>query len=317
MTRFYTEKDVAELLPMGDAVACVERALRLLAEDQAVNLPRQRIRVDKLLLHVLPAGSAELGYVGLKAYTTGPSGARFYFLQFDAKSGELVAMMQADRLGQIRTGAASGVATKFMAREDATRVGIYGTGWQARAQLQAIAEVRPIVSMVAYGRDAARREKFCSEMTEELGVPVRPVETPEEVPQDADIVVTATNAREPVLRGAWLKPGQHVNAIGSNALHRIEIDEEAVTRMSFIAADAIDQAKIECGDLAAVVEAGKLSWDGVHEIADVVGGKVTARRGPDDITLFESQGLAIEDVAVAKHVYEAGSAKGMGTVLEI
>ncbi len=302
---------------MGDAVACVERALRLLAEDQAVNLPRQRIRVDKLLLHVLPAGSAELGYVGLKAYTTGPSGARFYFLQFDAKSGELVAMMQADRLGQIRTGAASGVATKFMAREDATRVGIYGTGWQARAQLQAIAEVRPIVSMVAYGRDAARREKFCSEMTEELGVPVRPVETPEEVPQDADIVVTATNAREPVLRGAWLKPGQHVNAIGSNALHRIEIDEEAVTRMSFIAADAIDQAKIECGDLAAVVEAGKLSWDGVHEIADVVGGKVTARRGPDDITLFESQGLAIEDVAVAKHVYEAGSAKGMGTVLEI
>ncbi len=302
---------------MGDAVACVERALRLLAEDQAVNLPRQRIRVDKLVLHVLPAGSAELGYVGLKAYTTGPSGARFYFLQFDAKSGELVAMMQADRLGQIRTGAASGVATKFMAREDATRVGIYGTGWQARAQLHAIAEVRPIVSMVAYGRDAARREKFCSEMTEELGVPVRPVETPEEVPQDADIVVTATNAREPVLRGAWLKPGQHVNAIGSNALRRIEIDEEAVTRMSFIAADAIDQAKIECGDLAAVVEAGKLSWDGVHEIADVVGGKVTARRGPDDITLFESQGLAIEDVAVAKHVYEAGSAKGMGTVLEI
>ncbi len=317
MTRFYTEKDVAELLPMGDAVACVERALRLLAEDQAVNLPRQRVRVDKLLLHVLPAGSAELGYVGLKAYTTGPSGARFYFLQFDARSGELVAMMQADRLGQIRTGAASGVATKFMAREDATRVGIYGTGWQARSQLQAIAEVRPIVSMVAYGRDAARREKFCSEMTEELGVPVRPVETPEEVPQDADIVVTATNAREPVLRGEWLKPGQHVNAIGSNALGRLEIDEVAVTRMSFIAADAIDQAKIECGDLAAVVDAGKLSWDGVHEIADVVGGKITARRSPDDITLFESQGLAIEDVAVAKHVYEAGNAKGMGTVLEI
>jgi len=317
MTRFYTEKDVAELLPMGDAVACVERALRLLAEDQAVNLPRQRVRVDKLLLHVLPAGSAELGYVGLKAYTTGPSGARFYFLQFDARSGELVAMMQADRLGQIRTGAASGVATKFMAREDATRVGIYGTGWQARSQLQAIAEVRPIVSMVAYGRDAARRKKFCSEMTEELGVPVRPVETPEEVPQDADIVVTATNAREPVLRGAWLKPGQHVNAIGSNALGRLEIDEVAVTRMSFIAADAIDQAKIECGDLAAVVDAGKLSWDGVHEIADVVGGKITARRSPDDITLFESQGLAIEDVAVAKHVYEAGNAKGMGTVLEI
>ena len=317
MTRFYTEKDVGELLSMGDAVACVESALRLLAEDKAVNLPRQRVRVDKLLLHVLPAGSGELGYVGLKAYTTGPGGARFYFLHFDAKSGELAAMMQADRLGQIRTGAASGVATKYMAREDATRVGIYGTGWQARSQLQAIAEVRPIVSMVAYGRDAARREKFCNEMTDELGIPVRPVETPEEVPQDVDIVVTATNAREPFLRGAWLKPGQHVNAIGSNALGRLEIDEEAVTRMSFIAADAIDQAKIECGDLAAVVDAGKLYWDGVHEIADVVGGKVTARRGQDDITLFESQGLAIEDVAVAKHVYEAGNAKGVGRVLEM
>ncbi len=317
MTRFYTEKDVGELLPMGDAVACVERALRLLAEDKAVNLPRQRVRVDKLLLHMLPAGSGELGYVGLKAYTTGPNGARFYFLHFNSSSGELVAMMQADRLGQIRTGAASGVATKYMAREDATRVGIYGTGWQARSQLQAIAEVRPIVSMVAYGRDAARREKFCNEMTEELGIPVRPVETPEEVPQDADIVVTATNAREPVLRGAWLKPGQHVNAIGSNALRRLEIDEEAVTRMSFIAADSIEQAKIECGDLAAVVDAEKLSWDGVHEIADVASGNVTARRSPDDITLFESQGLAIEDVAVAKHVYETGSAKGVGKVLEM
>ncbi len=317
MTRFFTESEVGELLPMSDAVACVERALRLLAEDKAVNLPRQRVRVDKLLLHVLPAGSGELGYVGLKVYTTGPNGARFYFLHFDSRSGELVSMMQADRLGQIRTGAASGVATKHMAREDATRVGIYGTGWQARSQLQAIAEVRPIVSMVAYGRDAARREKFCNEMTEELGIPVRPVETPEEVPQDADIVVTATNAREPVLRGAWLKPGQHVNAIGSNALRRIEIDEEAVTRMSFIAADAIDQAKIECGDLAAVVEVGKLSWDGVHEIADVVSGKVTARRSPDDITLFESQGLAIEDVAVAKHVYEKGSERSMGKVIEM
>lgn len=317
MVHFFTEDDVAELLTMKDAVARLDEAFRLLASGDAMNQPRQRVRVDKLLLHVLPAGSGELGYVGLKAYTTGPSGARFYVLMFDAGNGELVSMMEADRLGQIRTGAASGVATRYMARENASRIGIYGTGWQARSQLEAIVEVKPIESITAYGRNEERRQKFCEEMTGRLGVPVIPAQSPEAVPAEADIVVTVTNSREPVLKGEWLRPGQHINAAGSNHLRRIEIDADAVARSSFIAADSVEQAKVECGDLAAVVESGGITWDDVHELSDVVAGNEKARQGDDDITLFESQGIAIEDVAVAKHVYETGLEQGRGKTLEI
>ena len=308
--RFIKESDVSKTLTMPDAIAAVENAFRLLGEGRAVNRPRQRVRADKLMLHVMPAGSAALGYVGLKAYTTGPGGARFYFMLFDAGSGELLALMEADALGQIRTGAASGVATRYMARDNASRVGIYGTGWQARSQLEAVVCVRPIESIVAYGRHVERRDRFCREMSKSLGIRVEPTDVPEAVTRDADIVITATSSKEPVLLGAWLEPGQHVNAIGSNGLRRCEIDEEAVTRAGFIATDSVEQAKVECGDLAAVIETGKLTWEGVHELADVVSGKLAARGSDEEITLFESQGLAIEDVAVAKHVYESGAGKG-------
>ncbi len=317
MVQFFSEDDVTELLTMKDAVACVDEAFRLLASGDAMNKPRQRVRVDKLMLHVLPAGSTTLGFVGLMPYTSGPAVARFYFLMFDAASGELVSLMEADRLGQIRTGAASGVATRYLAREAASRVGIYGTGWQARSQLEAIVVVRSIESVVAYGRNQERREKFCEEMSETLGLPVTPCDSPEAVTAEADILVTVTNSREPVLRGEWLRPGQHMNAAGSNNLRRLEIDADAVTSSSFIATDSVEQAKIECGDLADVVESGGISWDDVHELADVVAGNTTARQNDDDITLFESQGLAIEDVAAAKHVYEAGRAQGRGRTLDI
>ena len=317
MVHFFTEDDVVDLLPMKDAVASVDEAFRLLASGDAMNKPRQRVRVDKLMLHVLPAGSSQLGYVGLKAYTTGPSGARFYFLMFDATSGELVSLMEADRLGQIRTGAASGAATRYLAKKDAARIGIYGTGWQARSQLEAIVVVKSVESVAAYGRNQERREKFCEEMSETLGIPVTACDSPEAVAAEADILVTVTNSREPVLKGEWLHAGQHINAAGSNNLRRLEIDADAVTRSSFIATDSLEQAKIECGDLAAVVGSGGITWDDVHELADIVAGSTTGRQGDDDITLFESQGLAIEDVAAAKHVYETGREQGRGKTLDM
>jgi ornithine cyclodeaminase/alanine dehydrogenase-like protein (mu-crystallin family) len=317
MAIFFSEDDVSRLLPMGDAVARVEDAFRLLGEGKAVNRPRQRVRLQKLMLHVLSAGSDAIGYCGLKAYTTGPSGARFYFLLFGAASGELVAMMEADRLGQIRTGAATAVATRYLARPSATTVGIYGTGWQARSQLEALAVSRGLSAILAYGRDETRRRSFCAEMSKTLGRDVVAASSPEEVASGAGILVVATSAREPVLLGRWLRPGHHVNAVGSNALSRREIDEAAVLRARFIAADSVEQAKLECGDLHAVVEAGKLSWEQVHELGDVVSGRISLGRAPDDVTLFESQGLAIEDVAVAKLVYERGREEGLGRRLDV
>lgn len=303
---------------MKVAVSRVEETFRLLGVGQAENRPRARARAGKLMLHVMSGAGAELGYLGLKAYTTGPAGARFYVLLFSAEDGRLVSVIGADRLGQIRTGAASAVATRHLALAEASQVGIYGTGWQARSQLEAIACVRPLASAVAFGRDEGRRKKFCAEMSETLGIAVEAASSPEEVAErGAQILVTATNAREPVLLGDWLRPGQHLNAIGSNSLARREIDQAAVTRASFVAADSVEQAKIECGDLAAVVASGKLSWDRVFELSAVVAGRLELHRAPEDVTLFESQGVAIEDVAVAKEVYEAGRREGMGREVDI
>ncbi len=159
---------------MKVAVSRVEESFRLLGEGEAENRSRARSRAGKVMLHVMSGGSGELGYLGLKAYTTGPAGARFYVLLFSAEDGRLVSVIAADRLGQIRTGAASGVATRYLAPKDASRVGIYGTGWQARSQLEAIACVRPLVSAIAFGRDEERRRSFCREMSETLGIPVEP-----------------------------------------------------------------------------------------------------------------------------------------------
>jgi ornithine cyclodeaminase/alanine dehydrogenase-like protein (mu-crystallin family) len=315
MATFFTEEEVGALLPMSDAVTRVEEAFRLLGERKAVNRPRGRVRLDRLVLHVMSAGSDTLGYAGLKAYTTGPSGARFYFLLFESGKGELVAMMSADRLGQIRTGAATAVAPPDHARRGATRVGIYGSGWQARSQLEALSVSRRISQVTVWSRDPERRRAFCDEMTNLLELAVRPASRPEEVAAQSEILVTATSAREPVLLGAWLESGHHVNAVGSNALTRREIDEPAVTRADVIAADSVEQAKIECGDLIAAVESGKLSWESVRELGDIV--VKGFDRAPGAITLFESQGIAIEDVAAAKVVYERGRERGLGRALDL
>jgi ornithine cyclodeaminase/alanine dehydrogenase-like protein (mu-crystallin family) len=315
MAIFFTEEEVGALLPMTEAVARVEEAFRLLGEKKAVNRPRGRVRMDELVLHVMSAGSDALGYAGLKAYTTGPSGARFYFLLFESGKGELVAMMSADRLGQIRTGAATAVGTRYLAPREASCVGIYGSGWQARSQLEALAVSRKVSQALVWSRDAERRKTFAEEMTKLLEVAVRPASRPEEVAEESEILVTATSSKEPVLLGAWLGPGHHVNAVGSNAVNRREIDELAVTRADVIAADSVEQAKIECGDLVAVVEAGRLSWERVRELGDIVAAGF--ERGPEAITLFESQGIAIEDVAAAKVVYERGREQGRGRKLDV
>jgi len=301
---YIEEKEVEKLLNMEEAVRAVEDAFKWLGEGAAVNIPRSRVRLPGHTLHVMSAGIPALNLTGLKAYTTTRHGARFAVLLFQADTGELLATIEADRLGQMRTGAASGVATKYMAREDAATVGVIGTGWQARSQLAAVCAVRDVTRVKAFGRDRPRREAYCREMSDDLGLPVQPADSAHACVDEADIVITVTSAAHPVLEGAWLAPGTHVNAAGSNALVRSEIDEETVRRSSVIAVDSREQARVECGDLLAPVEKGMLQWDSITELADVVAGRAPGRMKPGDITLFESQGLAAEDVAVAAVVYE-------------
>jgi len=313
MALLLSEADVKSILTMPLALEAVENSFQRLADGSAVLHSRQRLHLPgKSYLHYMAAGDGSSGYMGLKVYTSSREGLRFLMPLFDAQSGDMVALLEADRLGQMRTGAASGVATRLMAPADARLVGIIGTGLQARTQLEAIALVRKLEKIRAYGRDQQRREQFAQEMTAQLGIPVTSVQTAEEAVRDADIVITSTTATNPVVEGRWLKPGTQINAIGANFPQKRELDAEAIRRCDIIAADSRQQSREEAGDLIYVLGDDDSQWNKVHELADIVGGKIPGRTGPDQITLFKSNGIAIEDVVVAGRVYELARARGLG-----
>ena len=308
-----TEADVGQLLTMPEALREVEAALRDLGEGKAENRPRQRVRGPHSVLNVMPASWPTRGYYGFKYYSISREHVRFWFHLFDANRGTLLAVIEANRLGQQRTGAASGVATKYLARRDAKTLGIVGTGWQAESQVEAICAVRDVSEVRCYSRTEAKRATFARRMTEVLGVRVVAAETAERAVSGADIVVAATSTSQAVVRGKWLAPGAHLNAMGANRIDARELDDNVVTRSSLIVADSIEQARVEAGDLALPVSAGILRWDQVVELSQIVAGKTAARTEATDITLFKSLGLAIEDVAVAAFVYERARQKGLGT----
>ncbi|HEY7602127.1 MAG TPA: ornithine cyclodeaminase family protein [Methylomirabilota bacterium] len=317
MALLLNEAEVTMLLPMSLALEAVEEAFRWQGEGKLTNRPRVRLPVPGGLLHVMPAAVPEARVMGLKAYATVRGGTKFVVLLFSAETGALLAVIEADRLGQMRTGAASGVATKHLARPDADRVGCYGTGWQARSQLEAVCAVRRVREIRVYGRDAERRARFAEDMAPALGVSVVPVDRPELAARDASILVTITSARTPVLEGAWIAPGAHVNAAGSNALQRAELDVAAVRRAGVVVTDSIEQARLECGDLVAALEQGAIRWDDVRELGEVVAGRHPGRTGADEVTLFESQGVAMEDVAVAVRLVARARERRVGTEIPI
>lgn len=317
MTALYlTEDDVAWLLDIGSAIDCVEAAFRQWGDERAENQPRRRAAGGRgTILHVMSAGSEPLGYVGYKAYVTTPKGARFQFGLFHAATGQPAAIIEANLLGQMRTGAASGVATKYMARPDAKVVGCFGTGFQAKSQLKAMCSVRRIERVEVYGRDDARRRAFADEMTELCSVPVVAVHSPEQAATEKDILICATTSRVPLFDGHVLAEGTHINAIGSNYLTKAEIDVTTIRRADHIVCDSREACKLEAGDFVPALEDGSLDWPRVHELADVLHGRETGRAHDEDITLFKSVGLALEDLAVAVRVFERARAEGIGQPL--
>jgi len=312
---YLTEADVRRVLTMDVALPAVEAAFRKLALDEATNLPRQRCVTDAVMLHVLPAAAKTLGALGLKAYTTGKFEPTFHVFLFDPKHGGLTAILQADYLGQVRTGAASGVATKKLARADAATVGLYGTGKQARTQLEAVCKVRTIESVAVYGRDEARRNAFAAEMTTVCGVPVEPVASPELAAVGKDIIITATTSTTPVLKGEWVSPGAHVNLMGSNAQSRAEADVDVFRKATLITIDSKEQGRTEAGDLLPPIDAGVIQWADVLEFAPLSVGRYPGRESPADITVFKSLGLGVQDIAVGAKVVELATAAGLGVQL--
>ena len=305
MALLLTEEDVKSILTMPLALEAVETSFRRLADGSAVCHSRQRLRMaGKGFLHYMAAADSAGGYMGLKIYSVSPSGARFLVPLMSAQSGEMLALVEANYLGQVRTGAASGLATRLMARDDARTAGIVGTGLQARTQLEAVAHARKLEQVHAFSRDASRREQFAKEMTTRLGLPVIPVATAEEAVRGADILITSTTSTKPVVEGRWLAPGVHINAIGVNFAEKREIDDEVVARCDVIAADSVEQSKLEAGDLIQAFGNDTSRWATVHELAQIVSGKLPGRTNRAQITLFKSNGIAIEDVVVAGRIYE-------------
>ena len=313
MTLLLTEADVRSLLTMPIALEVVEDSLRQQGRGELILHPRRRIKMpDNALLHYMAAADTVHGFIGMKLYTVVRGVARFVVPLFRSTTGEMAALIEADALGQIRTGAASGVATKYLANPSARTAAIIGTGYQARTQLEAVAGVRRLERVRAFGRDPDRREKFCREMSERIAVAVQPATSSEEAAKGAEILITATSATKVVLEGARLAPGTHINAMGANWPQKRELDAAAVARAGKIVVDSIEQAKMEAGDLIQAFGEDSSRWNSVQELAEIVAGKAPGRNNPTEITLFKSNGIAAWDLAAAARVYEMATAQGMG-----
>ena len=318
MTLLLTEADVRSLLTMPIALEIVEESLRQQGNGELVLHPRRRVKLpDNALLHYMAAANPVRGYIGMKLYTVARGVARFVVPLFRSTTGEMAALIEADALGQIRTGAASGVATKYLANTNARTACIIGTGYQARTQLEAVAAVRRLERVQAFGRDPERRANFCREMTERIGIAVEPTNSGEEAARGAEIIITATSATKVVLEGAWVAPGMHINAMGANWPQKRELDTGAVARASKVVVDFIEQSKMEAGDLIQAFGEDQSRWDAVQELSQIVAGKAPGRSSADQITLFKSNGIATWDLAAAVRVYEMAVARGMGKTIPL
>ena len=312
MALFISENDVKQLLTVAMAMEAVESAHRDLAQGLAVDIPRARSRLPQTALHILQGALPAQGAIGYKAYTANRSGNRFLVHLFDAASGQLRAVIEADYLGMIRTGAVSGLAAKWLARPDASVAGVFGAGWQAEGHVRAICAALPLERVKVFSRHADKLQDFCQRLSEQTGVTIVPAGSAEETVRGSDLLGTVTTAVQPLFDAAWLDDGIHINAAGSNALIRQELSEAAVKRCGLITVDSIPTALAEAGDLLPLLEKGRLHQRQLVELGDVMVGRHAGRTLRQQITLFESQGLAIQDLAVGLRVLAAAEAAGLG-----
>ena len=316
MTVHISEAEVRQLLTMSMALEAVEEISRKQATGEVIVHPRRRFELPSGgFFHYMAAADFTAGFLAMKQYTFVRGKIRFLVPLYEIASGDLVAMIEADYMGQLRTGAASGVATKYLARRDASAAAIIGTGGQAKTQLEAIAAVRKLSSARVYGRNADRRKRFAEEMSKKISVPVEPANSSSDAARGAHIVCTATTATQPVLSGADLTSGMHINAIGANHAHKRELDDEAVASADVIVVDSIDQSRQEAGDLIIAFKGDETCWTGVKKLSDVVAGKISGRTSNTEVTLFKSNGIASWDLAVAMRVYAQAKEKGLGRPL--
>jgi ornithine cyclodeaminase/alanine dehydrogenase-like protein (mu-crystallin family) len=299
MTLYLTEAEVAGLLTPADAIDAVEESFRRLAGGGVDNRSRERLPLERGQFAVMPCVDRELGYAGLKTYAwLAPRATPFLVVLFSLEHARIEALIEADKLGQLRTGAASGVAARHLARGGARTLGVIGCGWQAESQVGCLRAALPALEhVVAYCRNEERLARFCAAND------CDPAESPQEAGAQ-DVVVTVTTSKDPVLRGDWLREGALVCAVGANDPSARELDNAVLERSAFVCCDSLADAKIESGDLIEPVEQGVLDWLEVHELQEVIAGDLPGRQADEDIVVFKSNGLAAWDLAVAARVVE-------------
>jgi alanine dehydrogenase len=317
MIRYLTESDVQKLLTMPIALQAMEEVHKALAEKRAIDVPRARIHLPQGTQHVLQAAAPELGYIGFKYYYSRPTGRSFYVHLMRIEEGNLEAIIEAAWMSMLRTGAASGVATDHLANPDARVLGQIGAGYQGISQLEAVCKVRKIRTVKVFARNKDKLVTWCEKMSKVTGVEVRPAESAEAAVRGSHVVNVITKSSEPVLKGEWLEPGQHVNAAGSNALTRREIDDATVKKCDVITVDGRGTARNECGDLLSAVEKGWLRWDHLTEIGEVIMKKAPGRTAAKQITLYESHGMGAQDLWIGAKAVALSRERGVGTDLPV
>ena len=304
MPIYLNEQHAAQFVDMPSAVAAVRAAFVAQARGEAVNIPRTRLEFGKRRLNLMAGGGRAPDRYALKSYGS----STYHTLLYSAEQG-LLAIMEANLLGQIRTGAASAIATQAMARPDAGKVGLIGAGRQARTQIHALHCVHCVSEVAVFARDRARQAAFCKQLTSDLALPARAAGSAEEAVREADIVITATNSSTPVVMSEWLSPGTHVNAMGANAPSRRELDPQIVLRAATVVTDDVAQAKAEAAEFIDLARTGRLDWNDIIPLHRIVGSP-GFRRDRDAITLFKSLGVGLEDLAIASLLYDRAAASG-------
>ena len=316
MALFLKDEDVAQCVTMDAMLEAIESMQRQYGDGQAHNMTRRKIIADSGMLSVMGGGLFHQGLLGVKTYTVVKGAYSFQVSLYDANTGELLLYTQANRLGQLRTGATTGVAVKHLANPGDVTVGIIGTGGQAPTQLEALSKVRGIKKIKAYSRTQEHREEFARRMTATMGVEVSAVASNEDAVRDCDIVLCIAATMDPVVEGAWLKDGSTLIGAGPTTWRAREVDEAVITRAGKLIVDSTEQAAIEAGDLCSAVDKGIIQWSKVHELRHVVSGAVTGRDSKDQVVYAKIMGTGVADVAAAKLAYDSAKAAGLGTEMD-
>ena len=316
MALFLKDEDVAQCVTMDAMLEAIESMQRQYGDGQAHNMTRRKIIADSGMLSVMGGGLFHQGLLGVKTYTVVKGAYSFQVSLYDANTGELLLYTQANRLGQLRTGATTGVAVKHLANPEDATVGIIGTGGQAPTQLEALSKVRGIKKIKAYSRTQERREEFARRMTDTMGIKVSAATSNEDAVRDCDIVLCIAATMDPVVEADWLKDGSTLIGAGPTTWRAREVDEAVITRAGKLIVDSTEQAAIEAGDLCSAVDKGIIQWSKVHELRHVVSGAVTGRDSNDQVVYAKIMGTGVADVAAAKLAYDSAKAAGLGTEMD-